>query len=224
MVDDKEGLSKSGMRFFGKMSASATHEIKNCLAIINESAGLLEDLSMMAEKKPPLSLARVNDISQRVTRQVNRADIVVRKLNRFSHGVDRKTQIANLEETVSFVLDLASRLIAMQGVVIKVTSPLSRIMVETNIFYLENMIWKAIETACLAAKEKKQMVISFGTDADTPSIWFSMDAVQNDLMDDLFGSKEDRALMKHLDISIKKNKDNNGFGLLLLKRNPVTPN
>ena len=117
------------------MSASATHEIKNCLAIINESAGLLEDLSMIAEKKPPLSHARVNDISQKVTRQVKRADLVVRKLNRFSHSIDQQTQIADLEETVCFVLDLASRLIEMQGVVFKVISPLSRIIVDTNLFY-----------------------------------------------------------------------------------------
>jgi len=214
MANNKKGVSRSGMRFFGRMSASATHEIKNCLAIINESAGLLEDLSMMAEKKPPLSLARVNDISQRVTRQVKRADLVVRKLNRFSHSVDRQTQMADLEETVCFVLDLASRLIEMQGVVIKVTSPLSRIMVDTNLFYLENMIWKAIETACFAVEKKKQVMISFGTDADVPSIWFSMDLTKDNLMDGLFGSKEDKDLITHLNISIEKNETNNGFGLL----------
>ncbi|MBC2703214.1 hypothetical protein [Desulfobacula sp.] len=225
MGNNKEVLSRGGMQFFSKMSASATHEIKNTLAIINESAGLLEDLSMMGEKGKPLSPERVNDISQRVIRQVQRANFVLKKMNQFSHSVDRKTQIADLEETVCFVLDLASRLIEMQGVVIKVTSPLSRIMVETNLFYLENMIWKAIETACFAAKEKKQVVISFGTDVAVPSIWFSMDLVKDNLMDDLFGSKEDCALIAHLNISIKKNKANYSFGLLWPKRfNPITPN
>ena len=108
------------MQFFGQMSASATHEIKNTLAIINESAGLLEDLTMMAERKPPLSLTRVNDISQRVKKQVERTDLVVRKLNRFSHSVDREIQIIDLEETTCFVLNLASRLIEMQETTIKV--------------------------------------------------------------------------------------------------------
>ena len=218
MTNDKHELITGGMRFFGQMSASATHEIKNTLAIINESAGLLEDLSKMAETNPPLSPVRVNDISQRVTKQVKRADLVVRKLNRFSHSVDRQTQMTDLEETVCFVLDLASRLIEMLGVVVKVIPPLSHIIVDTNLFYLENMIWKAIETACFAAKEKKQVKISFGTDADTPSISFSMDAVKDNLMDELFGSKEDDALIAHLKISIKKNKENNGFCLLWPKR------
>lgn len=218
MTRDNHELITCGMRFFGRMSASATHEIKNTLAIINESAGLLEDLSRMARTNPPLSTARVTDISQRVARQVKRADLVVRKLNRFSHSFDRETQVTDLEETVCFVLDLASRLIEMQGVSVKVVPALSRMMVDTNLFYLENMIWKAIETACFAAKDKKQVKISFGTDADIPSIRFSMDAVKDNLMDDLFRSKEDNALIAHLNISIKKNKENNGFCLLWPKR------
>jgi len=174
----------------------------------------LEDLSLMAEKNPPLSLSRVNDISQRVTRQVKRADKVAGKLNRFSHSVDQEIQIVNLEETVRFVLDLASRLIEMQGVVVKVTPPLVRIMVAANLFYLENMIWRAIETACFSVKEKKQVMISFGTDAAAPSIWFSIEAIEDNLMDDLFVSRKDRALIAHLNISIEKNIMNDGFGLL----------
>jgi hypothetical protein len=36
------------------MTASISHEIKNVMAIINESAGLLEDYSLMAEKGMPI--------------------------------------------------------------------------------------------------------------------------------------------------------------------------
>ena len=219
MAEDENALAREGMRFFGRMSASATHEIKNTLAIISESVGLLEDLSMMAEKGHPLSLTRVNDISQRVNRQVQRADRVLRKLNRFSHSVDLSTEIADLEKTVCFVLDLVSRLVERQGAVVEVTSPLSPIMVATNLFYLENMIWRAIETACSAAEGEKQVMISFGTDSAAPSIRFSMGTVKDDVMDDLLESKEDRAIMAYLNISIEKNEENNGFGLLWPKRN-----
>ncbi|MBU8911263.1 MAG: hypothetical protein KOO65_08335 [Desulfobacterales bacterium] len=214
MVKDENVLTNEGMRFFGRMSATATHEIKNTLAIINESAGLLKDLSIMAEKGSPLPPARINDISRMLTRQVKRADLILKKLNRFSHSVDLSTEVADLEKTVSFVLDLASPLIEKQETAVKITAPVSPMMVTTNLFYLENMIWRAVETACCAAKEKKQVIISFGTDLTAPSIWFSMDTGKNTLMDDLFGSKEDRALMTYLDISIEKNKKNNGFGFL----------
>lgn len=214
MAKDENVLAEGGIQFFGKMSVAATHEIKNSLAIINESAGLLKDLSMMAEKGHPLSLKRINDISSMVTRQVQRADLVLKKLNQFSHSVDMSTQVADLEKTVCFVLDLASGFIERQGALVEVTAPVLPVLVTSNLFYLENMIWKAIETACCSAKGEKRVMISFGTDLKAPLIWFSMDTAKDDLMEDVFGSKKVRALMAYLDISVKKSKENNNFGLL----------
>jgi hypothetical protein len=46
-----ELLGETGLQFFGKMSASISHEIKNVMAIINENAGLLEDLTVDERKK-----------------------------------------------------------------------------------------------------------------------------------------------------------------------------
>ncbi len=216
--------AEQGMKFFGRMSASATHEIKNTLAIINESAGLLEDLSQMpgnrksgnqtADRENSLPAHRVLDISQRVTRQVKRADLVLRKLNKFSHSIDHGTKITDLGETVGFVLDLGSRLIEMQGTRVELVPPVLPIRVETHVFYLENMIWKAVEAACDAADGNKQVTISFGNDPHLPLILFSMQAVKKPSMDALFTSKQDKYLMEYLNISIKKNKENNGFGLV----------
>ena len=218
MVKDDKMSELGGIKFFGQMTASATHEIKNTLAIINESAGLLHDLSMMAQKGHPLSLERIKDISQRVTRQVKKTDLVLQKLNRFSHSVDQAKAIVDLEKTLMFVLDLVSRLVQMKEVTIEVIAPLSPLRVDTNLFYLENMIWRAIETACHAAEGEKKIIISFGPDTETPLVRFLMDAAKQELMDDLFGSKEDQALAAYLDISIEKNIDNKGFGLLWPKR------
>ena len=47
IMDSKE---EAGLRFFGMMTASVSHEIKNVLAIINENAGLMSDLTQMMMK------------------------------------------------------------------------------------------------------------------------------------------------------------------------------
>ena len=44
-----ETAAETGLQFFGKMTASISHEIKNVLAIINENAGLLEDLALLSD-------------------------------------------------------------------------------------------------------------------------------------------------------------------------------
>lgn len=207
-----------GIRFFGKMTASATHEIKNALAIINESAGLLEDLSFMAEKGHSLTPARIQDISKRVTNQVQRADLILQKLNRFSHSADRKTEVIDFERTVCFMLKMASRLMAQQEIVVEVSSPLSPLLVATNLFYLENLIWRAIEVACCQSNGKKRLHISFGTDSTHPSIWFSMESLKTEQMEDFLDSPEDKALLAHLNASIVKDNSNNSFGLIWPKQ------
>lgn len=217
MAKNENMLAESGMKFFGKITASATHEIKNTLAIINENAGLLEDLSMMAEKGIPLSFERVKNISQKVTKQVQRTDFILKKLNRFSHSVDLSTQMTDLGKTTYFVLDLASRLIEMQEIVVEVTPPSGPMIIDTKLFYLENMIWRAIETACSATPGKSRVLIAFGT-STSPGVWFSTDADKNDFMDNLFESEQDKSLIKHLDISIEKNYKNKSFGLIWPKR------
>ena len=51
-------LGESGLRFFGKISASISHEIKNAIAVMNENAGLIKDLIMMAERGRPTIRSR----------------------------------------------------------------------------------------------------------------------------------------------------------------------
>jgi len=127
--------------------------------------------------------------------------------------------MADLEKTVYLVKHIASRLIEQQEVIVEVTPPQLPLLVETNLFYLENLIWRTIEILCYQSKGKRQLNIFFGPDSTIPSIWFSMKTVNDKLMDDLLGSKDDRALMAYLDISIEKNKNNNSFGLIWPKRN-----
>ena len=153
--DNTQDLTEGGFRFFGKMSASATHEIKNTLAIINENIGLMDDLSMMAQDGM-LSCEQINRISKNIKNQVQRSNYILQKLNKFSHSVDLSSQMIDLEKTIRFTLDLASRLIDMYEVEIEVTPAPCSMGIKANQFFLENMIWKAVETACKGASQEKK--------------------------------------------------------------------
>jgi len=57
---------ENALKFFGKMTASISHELKNVLAIINENAGLLEDLCAMAEKGRPVDPVRIKPCPEKL--------------------------------------------------------------------------------------------------------------------------------------------------------------
>ncbi|MCP4671536.1 MAG: HAMP domain-containing histidine kinase [Desulfobacula sp.] len=216
--EEIDELTQEGFRFFGKMSASATHEIKNTLAIINENLGLMDDLAMMAQDGM-LSCDQINRASKSIKKQVERSNNILKKLNKFSHSVDLSKQMADVETTVKFTLDLASRLIEMHEVTIEIISAPSHIGVNANQFFLENMIWKAVEAACKGAGKGKKVVVSFKQDSETLAVWFSMGSIEDGFMDNLFMSNNDKVLIEYLNIVVEKDKENNSFGLVWSNRN-----
>lgn len=213
---EDNNLAISGKRFFGKMSASATHEIKNTLSIINENAGLLEDLSQLSKEGSPLMPDRIHTISQTIKRQVLRTDKILNNLNRFSHSVDQNTEQVDLEKTIDFILELSARLTQMMGITIRLDPYATTIVITTDLFYFQNMIWQAIETTCSLFSEIKQLIISFNTEDKKIKINFSFDKTGTNMLNSLFNKKEDKALITYLGINIEQNKD--GFSLLLPKR------
>jgi C4-dicarboxylate-specific signal transduction histidine kinase len=144
MRDDSRALAVEGVRFFGEISASISHEIKNVLAIINENAGLLEDMLMMNAKGMPLSPERLSKLAQSITRQVNRGDRIVQGMNRFAHSADHPDEAVDVGDVVAFITNLSTRIIAMKGETPQIEVPATPVTALTNRFFLENLVW-----ACL---------------------------------------------------------------------------
>ena len=145
MTDQWETIAREGFQFFGKMSASISHEIKNALAIINESAGLLEDFSLLADKGRPIDPERLKGLAQSVLKQVQRADGLVKKMNRFAHSADDAIRIFDVGEALDLVISLVQRLYAMREARVELVLPDHPVMAVTNLFLLENIIWLCLE-------------------------------------------------------------------------------
>ncbi len=141
-----------GFQFFGKMSASISHEIKNTLSIINETAGLLEDLVFLAEKGKPLDQERLKTMAQRIMRQVHRADEIVKNLNKFAHSVDRQVKSVDLDETLELVLALSGRFASMRGVTMELEPCSDRVAITTIPFFLNNLLWLCMDFAMKATE------------------------------------------------------------------------
>lgn len=130
---------------FAKISAAISHEIKNTLSIINENAGLLEDYAQMAEQSGGLPLDRVLSITQTIAKQVERSNIIMKNLNRYAHSGDTSLAHANLQETLSLVVALASRQAAMKEIHTTVECP-HDIAICTHLISLESLIYLTLLT------------------------------------------------------------------------------
>jgi signal transduction histidine kinase len=141
----RESIGECGLHCFGSISASISHELKNALAIINENAGLLEDLSFMAEKGLPLDPTRLKSLAANIAKQIQRADGIIRNMNQFAHSADEAVKCIDLGETLTLTIKLTSRLAAMKSVTLHFNPPLQPICVTTRLFYFENLIWLCLK-------------------------------------------------------------------------------
>jgi C4-dicarboxylate-specific signal transduction histidine kinase len=152
MSHDSLFIGETGLRFFGKVSASISHEIKNRLAIINENAGLLEDLSAMAASGRELDPQRTGILAQKIGKQVSLADGIVKNLNRFAHSIDETTKTVELDDLLSFVIELYARTAARKSVTVEHQKNNVSVAVKTSPFFLQGILWLCLDFATDALK------------------------------------------------------------------------
>ncbi len=168
-----ETVGECGLHCFGSISASISHELKNALAIINENAGLLEDLTFMADKGVPLDPARLKRIAANIGKQIQRADGIIRNMNRFAHSTDAPVKSIDLGETLALTLALTSRLAAMNNLALNFIPPPHPVCVTTHEFYLQNMIWLCLKEIMERIGAEKEITVALRPHPEGGTVVFS---------------------------------------------------
>lgn len=96
--------------FLAAMTANATHEVRNVLAIIKESAGLIGDLVALCSRGKPLDTSKVDRAIGRVDSQVKRGADILTGLNRLSHSLDSQEAPVDLDQELAQMILLCQRL------------------------------------------------------------------------------------------------------------------
>jgi signal transduction histidine kinase len=198
-------ISRQGYQFFGKISASISHDIKNILAIIGENTGLLQDLVAMAEKGKSLDPDRLKTLTGKVLEQVRRADGIVRDLNRFAHSADEARGDVNVGETVLFVCALSRRLASMRGIELQPESGPKLPAITTNPFLLENLLWLCLDFAMEAVGEESSLTILSEKADQGARVRFTGLKSLGSLLDRDFPGTSEKALLEALNAEIHVN-------------------
>jgi hypothetical protein len=95
--------------FLARLTAGATHEVRNVLAIVKESAGLVDDLVTLAGPGGHPDPERIREALARIEVQVGRAADLLTSMNRVAHGIDRHEERVDLGEACEHVVRLCRR-------------------------------------------------------------------------------------------------------------------
>jgi len=221
-VSQSERTQMDGLRFFGMFSASISHEIKNVLAIISESAGLMEDLLLLAKRGGHLDPERFKALCEKIRRQTQRADGIIKNMNRFSHTVDQDLQRIDLCEMVLLVKGLSDRLASMRGVSLEAAGGGDAVWVTTNPFFLARQVWACLDLAMSAASPEKRVQLFVADEPKHGSVVFG-GLFQEALSERLnFLAEKERSAMTFLGATLLAGEHEGEFRFRLPKE-PVPP-
>jgi nitrogen-specific signal transduction histidine kinase len=117
--DIEHELRVSQLCFIGKILSIFTHEINNHLAIIRESAGLMEDLIEFGESRSKQDSGQYLQINHSIRNQVGKTMTLLKYLNRFSHRFDYEICTFNLNESLEELLVLIQRSVNQKRITIE---------------------------------------------------------------------------------------------------------
>jgi K+-sensing histidine kinase KdpD len=144
-------------QFVAAVCASLSHEIKNCLAIINENAGLMGDLAMLAAQGRSVDPERHTRIAQAVQKHVRQADQLVKHLNTFAHSGDVATRELDLADSILFVVTLFGLTASRAGR--RLTADCEEaLIVETAPLTLLQLLWGLFSVAIAGAGSEEVQV------------------------------------------------------------------
>lgn len=147
---DQEGRA---LDFFGAVTASATHEIKNELAVINEHSHLmLEMLQMAAQGREP-DPQRLQELTSRVIARVGQADQVVKRLNTFAHSAEKQRDRCQVGPALELMVRCYLRLAALRNVRLEL-EPLANgedLAIKAPPIQVEQALWAALQATVGAA-------------------------------------------------------------------------
>ncbi|MBU1565229.1 MAG: sensor histidine kinase [Proteobacteria bacterium] len=200
-----DAIGGAGLQFFGKVSASIAHELKNVLAIINENAGLLEDLSYAAQRGSAIDPERLNRACLQFTKQIQRADGIMKNMSRFAHSVDVFDAQVALHELVCLVANLAGRLAAMRKLTIEVTPAAIPIAFSGNPFLLQNLIWLCLEFAFGATSAGSTLLLALAKNETGITLRISgIDSLENNFPSRMPAGYEDLLAALGAKLSVDK--------------------
>jgi C4-dicarboxylate-specific signal transduction histidine kinase len=197
-----EIITETGLQFFGRISASISHEIKNVLAVVNENAGLLEDLTLMADRGQPIDPARLKKMSETVKKQVGRADEILKNMNRFAHSSDETVAKVDLNQTIELVRALTARFAAMQSVTVDLQLPASPLKIPTAPFFLMNLLCLCLDFSMSASGDEKRVELVVEETADSVRIRFRRLAGLTETLLETFPSDREKTLLAVLEAAL----------------------
>ena len=183
------------LAFYGAITASATHELNNVLATVDQVIGLVEDLALSQTIQEPGVSEKLLSVVERVMKQSSRGTALIRQLNTFAHLGDSAATECNLGSLLDTIAALTERIAGMRKVQLSTAGLDHQVVVTCNALALAQVVFLCIKRALAVTAREESIAIGLTPDDQGGRISFESSLTDNVSMeprgDDLMALIED---------------------------------
>jgi signal transduction histidine kinase len=173
-----------GLAFFGRITASVTHELNNVLSVIDQARGLLEDLTAMSGDGREIDPRSLESIRDRIHRQVSKGVEILRRVNRFAHTLDDPGAEFDVGAETDNVVSLARRFAELREVHLELEPPPEEIRVRGNAFAFQHGIFACLQRILDDSEGDDRIGVRVGREGDEAVVAIATSAHLADASDD----------------------------------------
>ncbi|MFH2036079.1 MAG: ATP-binding protein [Candidatus Zixiibacteriota bacterium] len=149
----------SKMATIGRMASSVAHEINNPLAIINEKAGLLTDLTYHTKDLP--NRDKYFTLAESITKSVERCSQVTHRLLGFARRMDNVKEFINLKNLIEDVVEFQKTEMSHRHINININIPEDAPPIESDRGQMQQVFLNIINNAVAAVESGGHISIDF---------------------------------------------------------------
>lgn len=176
-------IMPDGLAFFGRVSASVSHELNNVISIIDQTAGLLEDLLAGAGRGRPITNDRLESIVLSLQKQTQRGLTIIKRLNTFAHGTDSPQLEFDINDAVANLGELCQRLAGLKRVTLEVHLVDQPLNVIGSPFALQQALFAAIGQVFAVAERDNLVEVTVTIANGSLQVLVSGPAIPDDRME-----------------------------------------
>lgn len=177
--EQEKMLRENSLAFFGAITASVTHEMNNCIAIIDQASGLLSDLLSFSEGDITLKKERLQSIVDRIDRNTERSVKLLKRLNTFAHYVDYPESEFEMNDMVDNFVQLSQRFAKMKKLELVFEKSHEQIKLVSNPFIIQEILIYYLRIFLNSPAEDSLINLFVNTDGDKISLKIKSGKAQN---------------------------------------------
>ena len=143
MNGTNQSMESEDLAFMGKINASISHELKNIMAIISETSGLLNDLMEMADRGKKVDPEMVRGCCRDIEEEIQRGFATIKQMNRFAHSVDERFETVDLNKILKLMIGLSGFLSYASDIQFDADGQ-DGVQITTCPFRLQNLIYRSL--------------------------------------------------------------------------------